>query len=97
LDVAALLDTSCKALAIRLNGTLEQTVDTIHADMCHAGKTLQENATQFGIEREITMDDKVRAIEKHPWILGGCNLIPAHIAMKEAYYAKHPDQKPAEE
>eukprot|EP00045_Choanoeca_perplexa_P001955 m.22421 g.22421 ORF g.22421 m.22421 type:complete len:201 (-) comp11249_c0_seq1:155-757(-) len=61
------------------------------------GKTLEENAKQFNITREITMEDKIRAIEKHPWILTGCNLIPAHIEMKNAYYEKYPEQRPASE
>eukprot|EP00730_Choanoeca_flexa_P004664 TRINITY_DN11765_c0_g3_i1.p2 TRINITY_DN11765_c0_g3~~TRINITY_DN11765_c0_g3_i1.p2 ORF type:complete len:191 (+),score=59.69 TRINITY_DN11765_c0_g3_i1:1498-2070(+) len=61
------------------------------------GKSLEENAKQFGIDREITMEDKVRAIERHPWILKGCNIIPAHVEMKEAYYAKHPDRRPKED
>eukprot|EP00730_Choanoeca_flexa_P020086 TRINITY_DN9815_c0_g3_i1.p1 TRINITY_DN9815_c0_g3~~TRINITY_DN9815_c0_g3_i1.p1 ORF type:complete len:208 (+),score=66.85 TRINITY_DN9815_c0_g3_i1:39-626(+) len=48
------------------------------------GKDLKEILALFDIDREITMEDKKKAMRNHPWLMDGCEIIPEHKEIKEA-------------
>lgn len=48
------------------------------------GKDCEDILKMFGIDREITEEEKKAAMRSHPWLMEGCEIIPEHKAIAEA-------------